>query len=77
MKLYGLGIYYQFCLNDLYKAKKLYQKASEKNFQLSHYNLGYLMKMEGNVDEAIKFYIKASENENNPLTFRQYQLFNG
>lgn len=35
------------------------------------------MKMEGNVDEAIKFYIKASENENNPLTFRQYQLFNG
>lgn len=63
------GLLSQFYLNNSLKSKHFYERSSENNFPLAHYNLGYLYEKNGNINQSISYYIKASENIDEPLMF--------
>lgn len=48
----------------------MYRRSSKNKFALAIYNLGYLKKKQNKIEESIEFYIKASEYEDEPLTFQ-------
>lgn len=67
----NLGLLNQFYFNDIQNANYMYTKSSNKKFPLSFYNLGYLEEKNGNVDESIKYYISASESEDEQMIFQK------
>lgn len=48
----------------------MYEKASKHHFSFSEFNLGRIKEIQGNIDESIEHFKKASEYENEILIFR-------
>ena len=69
----NFGLFNQFFLNDIEKAKYMYKRSSEHKFALADFNLGLLAEKENDLKKSIEYYIKASDNENEPLIFHQYK----
>ena len=63
------GLFNQIYLNNLDMAIRMYERASENNFSLAEYNLGYLLEEKGDIENAYKFYEKSSEHEDQELIF--------
>ncbi|KAK8842043.1 hypothetical protein M9Y10_026261 [Tritrichomonas musculus] len=69
----NFGLLNQFYLNNVDNAKYMYQKASKNGFYLAEYNLGYLMEKDDKMIDALDHYIKASDNEDQPLIFHNFE----
>lgn len=68
------GIIFQFYLNKIENAQHMYGRASEHNFSLSEFNIGHMFEKDNNIKEAIKYYIKASNDENKLEFHGKYHL---
>lgn len=66
----SFGILKQFYLNDIEYAEYMYQRSSSHKFSLAEYNLGYLCEKNNKIEESIKYYIQASNHEEEELVFR-------
>ena len=69
----NFGLFNQFYYNKIGDAEYMYKRASKHNFALAEYNLGYFYEKANKVKKSIKYYIKASEHENEPLIFHNHQ----
>lgn len=71
----NFGVLSQFYLNSIENAKYMYERASKHNFAPAEYNLGHLFESQGLVKESIENYIKASEDEDQPLVFQGHNHY--
>ncbi|KAK8893003.1 hypothetical protein M9Y10_030259 [Tritrichomonas musculus] len=69
----NFGLMCQLYFNKIGDAEYLYEKASKSHFSLAEYNLGHLYELNGNPEKSIKYYIKASEDEDQPLVFHDIE----
>ena len=63
----------QFYLNKIDDAEYMFKKASKQKFAISEYNLGFLNESIEKVEESIEYYIKVSEDEDEPLMFHNIE----
>ncbi|KAK8841347.1 hypothetical protein M9Y10_026961 [Tritrichomonas musculus] len=70
----NFGLFNQMFLNKKDIAKEWFERSSKDRFAIASYNLGYLYEKESNIEESIKYYIKASEDEDVPLMFHNRQI---
>lgn len=61
--------------NDFNNAECMFEKALKNNFALAAFNLGFLREKNGRSEEAIQYYIDASDNENSPLMFHGHKYY--
>ena len=73
--LNNFGLFCQFYLKDITKARYYYEKASESKFALADFNLGYLYEMQGLIEQSIEHYNKAIQNENELLTLKSEVIY--
>ncbi|KAK8840395.1 hypothetical protein M9Y10_030956 [Tritrichomonas musculus] len=66
----NFGLINLFYLNNVENAEYMFVKASKHNFALAEFNLGYLKERQNKIEEAIEFYINASQHESEPLIYR-------
>lgn len=71
------GLFNQFYIYNIEKAKHFYERSSENNYAIADYNLGYLYEINGKIDESIKYYIKAVENKNEGFLFHNKEYKSG
>lgn len=71
----NLGLLYQFYLNNIENAKYMYERSSHNKFALAAFNLGYIYEKNGEIEESIKLYITACENENEKLIYRDIRVY--
>ena len=64
------GLMNQFYNNKIEDAKYLYERSSRHHFAIAEYNLGYIKEKDAKIEDAIEYYIKASEHEDEPLMFQ-------
>ena len=70
----NLGLLYQFFNNNnKTDSQYMYERSSKHSFALAEYNLGYMKEKDEKIDEAIEFYVKASDHEEEPLIFHNIQ----
>ena len=67
------GLINQFYFKNIEKAEHYYERSSKHQFALSEYNLGYMKEILGKIEESIEYYIRASEDEDHPLIFRDIE----
>lgn len=72
--LNNCGLFRELVLNWNGDVEYFYEKAAKQGFALAEFNLGRLKEKEENIDDAIQFYIRASDNENNPLVFKGKEI---
>ena len=65
----NLGLFFQFYLNKTYDAEYMFSRSSKHNFSLAEFNLAHIREEENKINESIKYYILASEHEDEPLTY--------
>lgn len=65
----NFGLLNQLYLNNKSDPEYMYTRSSENNLALADFNLGNLKEVKGEIEESIKFYIKASNNEDAPFLF--------
>lgn len=68
------GLMLQLYQNKISDAEYMFLKSSKKNFALAEYNLGYLYELKGNITKSIEYYIKASNDEFEPLFFNNIEF---
>ena len=71
----NFGVLSQFYLSSIENAKYMYERGSKQNFAPAEYNLGHLFESQGLVKESIENYIKASEDEDQPLVFQGHNHY--
>lgn len=71
----NLGLYYQYFLNQLDNAKHMFNRALEHNFPLADFNIAHLLEQDGKYNESFEHYVKASNNENEKLRFRNIIIY--
>lgn len=59
----------QLYLDEIGNAQYMFERSSKHHFALAEYNLGFLKEKNGNVEESIEYYIKASEDEDVEVSF--------
>ena len=69
------GLLNQFYFNDIKNAEYFFERSSKHHFALSEYNIGHIKENKGSIEESIQHYIKASEDEDSPLIFRDIEHF--
>ena len=63
-------------INEIYLNKKenveyVNQKSSRHNFPLAEFNLGQMLESENKKEDSIKYFVLASEHEEEPLIYRE------
>ncbi|KAK8892705.1 hypothetical protein M9Y10_029945 [Tritrichomonas musculus] len=53
----------------------MYERSSHNKFALAAFNLGYIYEKNGEIEESIKLYITACENENEKLIYRDIRVY--
>ena len=71
----NFGLMKQFYFNKDNDAEYMYQRSSKHNFALADYNLAFLYEKTNQSEKAIEYYIKASENEDEPLMFHNNKYY--
>lgn len=71
----GYGLLLQLCLGKIEEAKQMFLEADKINHSMPEYNLGYLYEQENDLEKAVYYYQKASDNESNPLIFRRQTIY--
>lgn len=69
---YGLMLY--LYSKDIENAKYYFKKSSKKNFAVADYNLAYIYEKEGDIKKANEHYMKASNEANDPIIYRNPNL---
>lgn len=69
-----MGIIAEFYENDVLNAEYMYTRSSEHKFSLAKYNLGHLYEENKNEQKAFEYYIKASEDEDELLVYRNANI---
>lgn len=73
--LNNCGLFREIVLNWNGDVEYFYKKAAKQGFALAEFNLGRLKEKEDNIDDAIQFYMRASDDENNPLVFKGKEIY--
>ncbi|KAK8841907.1 hypothetical protein M9Y10_026859 [Tritrichomonas musculus] len=73
---YNLGLFFKFYLNHIGNAEHMFKRSAENRFPLAEFMLGYMKEKEGSIEEAIQYYIKASDHEEEDLIFRSINYLN-
>ena len=71
----NLGIYYEFWVNDIDKAKYFYSRASDNSFALSEFNKGRLVEFNDKNSDCFDLYDKVIEHEKQPFIFQNYLYY--
>lgn len=66
----NFGLFCQLYLNHIGNAQYMYERSSKHHFALAEFNLGRIYEKENKESECIDHYKKASDDENQPLVFR-------
>ena len=69
------GLLKEIYFNKIDDAKYMYKKSAKKKFALADFNLAKLYEKQGKIEKSIKHYIIASENEDSPLIFHNFEFF--
>lgn len=52
-----------------------YEVASNTNFALAEFNLGRIYEKESNMNLALKYYIRASDDEDKPIIYKDKEIY--
>lgn len=70
----NLGLIYQLFQKEIENAEYLFGRSSKQNFALADFNLAHLYEIKKDEEKAIEYYIKASQDEDQPLLFRSNEI---
>ena len=65
----NFGLFSEIYLKNECNAEEVYKKAAKNKFSLSEFNLGHMYEKCGKLEDSIKYYVQASDHENEPLNF--------
>ena len=71
----NFGLLNELYFNEIGNADYLYRRSSKHHFALAEFNLGHFKEKDNKLTESIDYYIKASQDEDQPLIFHNWQFY--